>query len=162
MRTRRRAAAPAIALLLVAGPAPAASAERVADAFRVGCLDQLPHFGGSSGALRALGFVPVGDSFRLETPEGEILAHVMLPGADGVGGCIVNAEISPGSGITAKIAAAIAEMTGNRFRHKGVEAEGVRAETFAWRYGGVNASVALVPDAMGMHSLSVLAGRVAE
>jgi hypothetical protein len=162
MQLRRLLVAVSIAILLGAGPAAAASPERVAEAFRAGCLDQLPHFGGSSTALRKLGFVPVGDSFRLETPEGEILAHVMLPGADGVAGCLVNAELAPDAGITALVAAAIAEMTENRFRHKGVETEGVRAETFAWRSGGVNASVALVPDVMGMHSLSVLAGRVAE
>ena len=162
MTVWRFAAALAVATAFAPGIAAGASPEEVAEVFRRGCLDHLPDFSGSAAQFEGLGFVASDGMFRLDASGSEMLAGASGPGADAVSICLLNAELPPDAVIAPSVAAAIAELTDNSFNHDGVEKNGVRAETFTWRAGEFLVSVALVPDVMGMYSLTVLVGTEAQ
>ena len=163
MQVGALATAFSIGLVFNPGATFAASPEDIVDAFRIGCLDQLPDFRGSMNAFRKHGFVSGQKYLQLDTPEGKILASVMRPQSDGTSGCVIIAQPSPDIGIGHLIADAIAETTDNRFRRERGAVDGAQQESFTWRSGEAEIAVTLTaPSTNGVSVLLIISGKATE
>lgn len=158
--SRRLLAALAAASAL--GPAAAAqTAEDMLEAFRAGCLEQMPDFAGSAEAFASLGFVAENGAFRLEKPGEGMLAEVYERDIDAGGGCVVAAKLPPGADLTAPVARMVARLSGDDFRRRQAASGGKRVEGFSWSSGEWEFLIVVMPELSGMRALNVTVGEAA-